>query len=160
MAQFCFLNIFLPAVMTGCQMISWLAVLLLSRSIKNLYSEPFGDVEIHGVFGVKWRQVRNIYEYMLTYRLPPDNKFSHGFHKAESSCQTECCDLEFLSKNVAVQISICRECMSLLLLVKGSSDTTCVKCEQVEDPFSMMAELKEERERLRSIRKCEQEIDW
>jgi len=64
-------NIFLPAVIVGCQMVSWQAVLLLPKSIKNLYGKPFGDVEIHGVLGAKWRQVRNIYEHTFTYWLPP-----------------------------------------------------------------------------------------
>lgn len=50
--------------------------------------------------------------------------------------------------------------MSLLLLQEGDRDTTCVRCEQVEDLHSLVAELKEEAERLRSTRKCEQEIDW
>lgn len=49
--------------------------------------------------------------------------------------------------------------LSLLLLVEGGRDTTCMRCEQVEDLLIPVAELKEE-ERLRSIRDCEQEVDW
>ena len=36
----------------------------------------------------------------------------------------------------------------------------CVRCEQVDDLVCLMAELKEEVERLRDIRECEWEIDW
>lgn len=49
--------------------------------------------------------------------------------------------------------------LSLLLLVEGGRDTTCMRCEQVEDLLIPVAELEEE-ERLRSIRDCEQEVDW
>ena len=68
--------------------------------------------------------------------------------------QTEC-----PLKNAAVQVSGCRECMSLLLTSEGSRDTMCVRCEQVDDLLSLVAELKEEVERLRAIRECEREID-
>jgi len=36
----------------------------------------------------------------------------------------------------------------------------CVRCEQVDDLVRLVAELKEEVERLRAIRECEREIDW
>ena len=49
--------------------------------------------------------------------------------------------------------------MSLLLLQEGDRDTTCVRCEQVEDLLSMVAELKEEVERLWTIREREWETD-
>lgn len=45
------------------------------------------------------------------------------------------------------------------MLVKGGRDSTCVRCEQVDDLFSVM-KLMEEVERLRSTRECEQKIDW
>jgi len=41
-----------------------------------------------------------------------------------------------------------------------SRDNCCVQCEQVNDLLSLVAELKEEVERLRSIWECEREIDW
>ena len=56
-----------------------------------------------------------------------------------------------LPKNVVVQVSGCSECLSLLLLVNGSRDSTCMRCEQVDD----LVKLKEEMERLRSIREYE-----
>lgn len=36
----------------------------------------------------------------------------------------------------------------------------CVRCEQVDDLVSLVAELREEVERLRAIGECEQELDW
>ncbi|KFQ57597.1 hypothetical protein N334_03560, partial [Pelecanus crispus] len=36
----------------------------------------------------------------------------------------------------------------------------CLQCDQVDDLLSLVAELKEEVGRLRSIRECEREIDW
>ena len=69
--------------------------------------------------------------------------------------QTKC-----LSKNVAVQASRFGSYLSLLLPLEGGRDTTCVRCEQVEVLFSMIVELREKEERLRSIRENEQEMDW
>jgi len=43
---------------------------------------------------------------------------------------------------------------------EDSRDNSCVQCEQVNDLLSLVAELKEELERLRSIQECEREIDW
>jgi len=44
----------------------------------------------------------------------------------------------------AVQVSSCRECLSLLLPGEGGRNSTCVKHEQVEYLLSMVALLKEE----------------
>lgn len=55
-------------------------------------------------------------------------------------------------KNLVGQLSGFSECLSLLLPVKGSRNSTCVKCEQVSDLVSMVVELKEKVERLRSTR--------
>jgi len=63
-------------------------------------------------------------------------------------------------KHTAVQVSGCRRCLSLVLVPEGSRDNGCVRCEQVNDLLSLVAELKEEVERLRSIRECERKIDW
>ena len=45
-------------------------------------------------------------------------------------------------------------------MMEVSGDTSCVRCDQVNDLLSLVVELKEEVERLRSIRECEREIDW
>jgi len=63
-------------------------------------------------------------------------------------------------KNTGVQVSGCRECLSLAIVPEDSRDSGCVQCERVNDLLSLVAELKEEVERLRSIRECESEIDW
>jgi len=60
---------------------------------------------------------------------------------------------ELLHKQAAVQVSGCRECLSLALVLEGSRQKACVCCDQVDDLLSLVAELKEEVERLRSIRK-------
>ncbi|KGL92569.1 hypothetical protein N301_03553, partial [Charadrius vociferus] len=63
-------------------------------------------------------------------------------------------------KHVGVQASGCRECRGLALAMEGSGDNTCVRCEQVNDLLSLVIELKEAVERLRTIRQCEREINW
>ena len=59
-----------------------------------------------------------------------------------------------MNVRAAVQVSGCGECPALSLLQEGSRDTACVRCEQVRDLLSLVLELKEEAERLRSIRDC------
>ena len=60
----------------------------------------------------------------------------------------------------AVEVSGCGECPALPVLQDSSRDTTCVRCEQVGDLLSLVEELKEEVERLRSVRARERGIDW
>ena len=67
---------------------------------------------------------------------------------------------ELPRKHAAVQVLGCRECLSLSVLSEGSSDNNCVCCDQLDDLISLVVELREEVERLRSIRDCEREIDW
>ena len=76
------------------------------------------------------------------------------------SKKTVVTQMEGLPRNVAVQVSGCRECLSLLLPGEGGRDSTCVRCEQVDELLSLVVELKEEVERLRTIRECEWETDW
>lgn len=68
--------------------------------------------------------------------------------------------MEGLPRNVAVQVSSCRECLNLLLPGEGGRDSTCMRCEQVDKLLSLVVELKKEVQRVRTIRECEQEIDW
>ncbi|RMC00755.1 hypothetical protein DUI87_22438 [Hirundo rustica rustica] len=42
----------------------------------------------------------------------------------------------------------------------GVVEEACLRCEQVNDLLSLVAELREEVERLRSVRESEREIDW
>ena len=67
---------------------------------------------------------------------------------------------DLLHEQAAVQVSDCRECLSLSLVPEGSRQNSCVRCDQVDDLLSLVAEIKEKVERLRSIRECEREIDW
>ena len=68
--------------------------------------------------------------------------------------------MEVPHKHTAVQVFGCRECLSLALVPEDSRDSSCVQCDQVNDLLSLVAELKEEAERLRSIQECEREIHW
>ena len=67
--------------------------------------------------------------------------------------------MEALPRNVGVQVSVCEECLSLLLPGEGSRNSTCMSCVQVEDLLSVVSELKEEVERLRTSREYEWETD-
>ena len=42
----------------------------------------------------------------------------------------------------------------------GGRDSTCVRCEQVNELLSLVVKFKEEVQRLRTIRECERETDW
>ena len=59
--------------------------------------------------------------------------------------------MELPHKHAAVQVPGYRECLSLSVLPEGSSDSTRVCCDQLGDLLSLVAELREEVERLRSI---------
>lgn len=63
-------------------------------------------------------------------------------------------------KHMGIQATGCRECQSLVLAMEGSGDNSCVRFKQVNDLLSLVIKLKDEVERLRSIRECEREIDW
>jgi len=66
--------------------------------------------------------------------------------------------MECVPKNLMVQVSDCREFLILLLLVKGSRNSTCSQLMQVDDLFSMVEVLKGEVKRLRNKR-VESRID-
>ena len=51
---------------------------------------------------------------------------------------------ESLPRNIAIQVSGCRECLSLLLPRESGRDSTCVRCEQVDELLSLVVELKDE----------------
>ena len=65
------------------------------------------------------------------------------------SKKTVATQMEGLPRDVAVQVSGCRVYLSLLLPGDGGRDSTCVRGEQVGELLSLVAELKEELERLR-----------
>ena len=51
--------------------------------------------------------------------------------------------MEGLPRNMAVQVSGCKECLSLLLPAEGGRVSTCVRCEQMNELLSLVVELKE-----------------
>ncbi|KFV04940.1 hypothetical protein N340_02425, partial [Tauraco erythrolophus] len=63
---------------------------------------------------------------------------------------------ELPQRDVAVQVSGCRECLSLSMV---SGENSCVRCDQVDYLLITVAELREEVERLRSIKEPEKEKD-
>lgn len=67
---------------------------------------------------------------------------------------------ELPQKAKAIQFSGSVECQSLSLVTDGSSESSCVRCYQVDDLLSLVAESQEEVERLRSIRNSEKKVDW
>ena len=67
---------------------------------------------------------------------------------------------EVLKQDGSVQVSGCSECQSLAFAVLGEGDSSHVRCDQLNDLLSLVVDLKEEVERLRSIKKCERKIDW
>lgn len=80
--------------------------------------------------------------------------------KRASRAKTVATQTEGLLNNVAVQVSGCRECLSLLLPGEDGKDATCVRCEQLDERLKLVVELREEVGRLRAIRECEREMDW
>ena len=67
---------------------------------------------------------------------------------------------EVQKQDASAQVSGCRECQSLTFAVLGEGDSTCVRRDQLNDLLSLVVDLKEEVESLRSIKECEREIDW
>ena len=65
---------------------------------------------------------------------------------------------EVPKQDASAQVSGCSEFQSLAFAVLGERDSTCVRCDQLND--SLVVDLNEEVERLRSIKECEREIDW
>ena len=83
-------------------------------------------------------------------------------HKPESSALARmgvATQTELPQKHGTIQVSGCRTCQSLSLVPDGSSENSCVRCDEVDDLFRLVAELQEEVERLRSIMESEKEID-
>jgi len=64
---------------------------------------------------------------------------------------------EVLQEHPSAQVCGCSGCQSLALAVQGDRDSMCVRCNQLNNLFSLVADLKEVVERLRSIRECEKE---
>lgn len=76
------------------------------------------------------------------------------------ACRSTPTQTELPQKHAAVQACGCRECLSLALAPESRRDYICVKWDQVDDLLSLVAELKEEVEKLKSIRGCDRKTDW
>lgn len=61
---------------------------------------------------------------------------SSGLSKMDVATQTE-----LLGKHAAVQVSGCRICHSLSLVTDGSRENSSVRCDQVDNVLSLVAEL-------------------
>ena len=79
--------------------------------------------------------------------------------KKAAAKKTEETQTEPPPQDAGVQDSGCTECQSLALAVLGEGGSDCVHCDQVNYLLSLVVDLKEEVERLRSIRDSEREID-
>ncbi|RMC19378.1 hypothetical protein DUI87_03988 [Hirundo rustica rustica] len=71
-----------------------------------------------------------------------------------------CDQMEPSKKDASVQTNSCLECLSLSVASGGAVEEVCLRCEQVSQLLLLVAELREEVERLRSISESEMEIDW
>lgn len=79
----------------------------------------------------------------LRYAVQSDKSFFHCAH------QKGCGNPEgATTKARRVQVLVCRVCQSLVLLSKGSTDNSCMRCNQVNDLLSLVAELRDEVEIL------------
>lgn len=59
-----------------------------------------------------------------------------------------------------VPASDCRKGQSLTLLLEGSRENSFMRCDHVDNLFSLVAELEEEGERLRRVGDSEKEVSW
>lgn len=66
---------------------------------------------------------------------------------------------EVPEQHASAQVSDCSECQSLAFIVLGEGDNTCVRCNRLNDLLSLVVDLKEEVERMRSIKECERKTD-
>ncbi|TRZ16813.1 hypothetical protein HGM15179_010322 [Zosterops borbonicus] len=71
-----------------------------------------------------------------------------------------CNQVELSKKDASVQTYSCPECLSLSFVSGDNVKEACLRCEQVNDLLSLVAELREEVEQLRSIRESGREMDW
>ena len=90
----------------------------------------------------------------------PETASSDAVSTRRRACSemTVATQTEGLPRTVAVRVSGCRECQSLLLPGEDGRDATCARCEQVDELLSLVVKLREKLERLKTIRV--QAEDW
>ena len=67
---------------------------------------------------------------------------------------------EVPSQDASTQVTGCVDCWSLTFAVPDDGSRTCIRCDQLNDLLLFVIDLKEEVERLRTIKDCERETDW
>ena len=67
---------------------------------------------------------------------------------------------EVPSRDASTQVTGCVDSWSLAFAVPDDGGCTSIRCDQLSDLLSLVTDLKEEVERLRTIKDCEREIDW
>lgn len=87
---------------------------------------------------------------VFTYSIRTDTTVISIKPKGIASCTAT--QTELPQKHAAVQVGGCRECLSLALAPEGRRDDTCAQWDQVDDLLSLVADLREEVERLKNIR--------
>lgn len=86
----------------------------------------------------------------------PQTKVSFSTHTTKDVVT----QTEQLQEHARIQVSGCRACQSPALLSEGSRELSCVRCHQVDNVLSLVAEMRDEVERLKGIRDSEEEIYW
>ena len=86
----------------------------------------------------------------------------HMYVRKAVAKKNEDTQTEIPKQDAGVQFSGCRERQSLALpafSALGEGGSNCVRCDQVNYLLSLMVDLKDEVERLRSVKECERETD-
>ena len=63
------------------------------------------------------------------------------------------------AQDASTQVTGCDESQRLAFAVPGDGGSTCIRCDQPNDLLSLVVDLREEVERLRTIKECERETD-
>ena len=75
---------------------------------------------------------------------------------AKKSMETQ---TEAPAQDASTQVTGCDESQRLAFAVPGDGGSTCIRCDELNDLVSLVVDLKEEVERLRTIKECERETD-
>ena len=76
---------------------------------------------------------------------------------AQASVETQ---TEAPTQDASIQVTGCHKCHSLAFAVLGDGGGTCIRCDQLNDLLSLVVDLMEEVERLRTIKECEETDQW
>jgi len=85
------------------------------------------------------------------------------YERKAAAKKNEDTQTEVPNQDAGMQFSDCSECQRLALqafAVLGEGGSDCVRCDRVNYLLSLVVDLNDEVERLRSIKECERKIDW